>query len=57
VLLALATGNANGLPAEIINLYGPGGARYDPAAIMDAYRSSAIGHAQMAALAWIGKPA
>jgi hypothetical protein len=57
VLLALATGNANGIPAEIINLYGPGGLRYDPAAIMDAYRSSAIGQAQMAGLAWIGKPA
>lgn len=55
VLLALATGNAGSLPADVINLYGPGGARYDPAAIMDAYRASAIGQAQMAAEAWIGK--
>ena len=45
------------IPAEVINLYGPGGARYDPAAIMEAYRASAIGQAQMAATAWIGKPA
>jgi hypothetical protein len=57
VLLALATGNAGNLPADVINLYGPGGARYDPAAIMEAYRASALGQAQMAAMAWIGKPA
>ena len=57
VLLALATGNAGSLPADVINLYGPGGARYDPAAIMEAYRASAIGQAQMAATAWIGKVA
>jgi len=56
IMLALATGNAGSIPASVINLYGPGGARYDPAAIMDAYRSSAIGKAQMAMLAWIGKP-
>ena len=57
VLLALATGNAGSIPADVINLYGPGGARYDPAAIMDAYRQSDIGKAQMAALSWVGRPA
>jgi hypothetical protein len=56
VMLALATGNAGSIPADVINLYGPGGALYDPAAIMDAYRDSDIGKAQMAALSWIGKP-
>jgi hypothetical protein len=58
VMLALATGNAGDIPASVINLYGPGGARYNPDAIMRAYRTSAIGEAQIAAnLAWIGKPA
>lgn len=57
ILLALATGNAGGIPPDLINRYGPGGALYDPAAIMDAYRNSALGHAQMAQEAWIGKPA
>jgi len=57
VLLALATGNAGNIPAEVINRYGPGGELYDPAAIMDAYRASALGRAQMASMAWIGKPA
>ena len=56
VLVALALGNAGSIPADVINLYGPGGAKYDPAAIMDAYRNSALGQAQMAALAWIGRP-
>jgi hypothetical protein len=56
VLRALATGNAGSIPAEVINRYGPGGELYDPAAIMDAYRSSALGQSQMAATAWIGKP-
>ena len=55
-MLALATGNAGSIPADVINLYGPGGARYDPAAIMDAYRNSDIGKTQMAALSWIGRP-
>ena len=57
VMLALATGNAGTIPADVINLYGPGGARYDPAAIMDAYRSSDIGKAQMAHFAWMTRPA
>jgi hypothetical protein len=57
VLLALATGNAGSIPADVINLYGPGGAQYDPAAIMDAYRNSSLGQAQIAALSWIGRPA
>jgi len=57
VLRALATGNAGNIPADVINRYGPGGALYDPAAIMDAYRASPLGQAQMAATAWIGKPA
>jgi len=57
ILLALATGNAGGIPPDLINRYGPGGALYDPAAIMDAYRSSTIGQAQMARNSWIGKPA
>ena len=56
VLRALATGNAGSIPAEVINRYGPGGELYDPAAIMDAYRSSSLGQSQMAATAWIGKP-
>ena len=57
IMLALATGNAGSIPADVINLYGPGGARYDPAAIMDAYRNSDIGKAQMAMFAWMAKPA
>jgi hypothetical protein len=57
VMLALATGNAGSIPASIINLYGPGGALYDPAAIMDAYRNSTLGQAQMAALSWISRTA
>jgi len=57
VMLALATGNAGSIPADVINLYGPGGARYDPAAIMDAYRGSDIGKAQMAMFAWMSRPA
>lgn len=56
VMVALATGNAGGIAADVINLYGPGGARYDPAAIMEAYRASALGQSQMADLSWIGKP-
>ena len=56
VLRALATGNAGSIPADVINRYGPGGELYDPAAIMDAYRSSSLGQSQMAATAWIGKP-
>lgn len=57
VLLAIATGNAGSIPADVINRYGPGGELYDPAAIMDAYRASSLGHAQIAATAWIGKTA
>jgi len=57
VMLALATGNAGSIPADVINLYGPGGARYDPAAIMDAYRNSDIGRAQMAMFAWMTRQA
>jgi hypothetical protein len=56
ILVALATGNAGSIPADLINRYGPGGALYDPAAIMDAYRSSALGQAQMAQASWIGRP-
>ena len=56
VLRALATGNAGSIPADVINRYGPGGELYDPAAIMEAYRSSSLGQSQMAATAWIGKP-